>query len=172
MFPEFQTVNMSECKQCVICNINFSRKDCLIRHMKSKHANKELMDHYNKPVVTSENDGLQHSDYNPTEDFEDEDTIVMHRPTVENCLEKFKELKRKYVDLERANIILQAKLKASEDVESSDETSTSEESQSGAESDEVESGIKKPGSTRISKIIAELQRLKTMTPSKQNQFID
>jgi hypothetical protein len=107
----------------------------------------------------------------PTEDFEDGDTIVMNRPTVENYLEKFKELKRKYVDLELANIILQAKLKASEDVESSDKTSTPEESQSGAESDEVESEIKKPGSTRISKIIAELQRLKKMTPSKQNQYI-
>jgi len=170
MFPEFQTVNMSQSKQCVICNIDFSRKDCLIRHMKSKHANKEVTNHYNMPMMTSENDGMQQSDDTPTEDS---DTIVLHRPIVEDCLEKFKELKRKYVDLERANISLQAKIKASEDVESSeDETSVPEESQSGDESVETESGRKKPGSTHLTKIVPELNRLKVMHPSNQKTFID
>ena len=139
MFPEFQTVSMSQSKQCIICNVDFSRKDCLIRHMKSKHANKDVTDHYNMPMMTTENDGMQQSDDNSTEYDEH---VVLHRPTVQAYLEKFKELKRKYVDLELANISLQAKIKASEEVESSKETSASEESQSEDESDEVESGRK------------------------------
>ena len=66
MFPEFQTVNMSQSKQCIICNVEFSRKVCLIRHMKSKHANKEVVDHHNMPMMSPENDGTQQSDDNTT----------------------------------------------------------------------------------------------------------
>jgi hypothetical protein len=80
----------------------------------------------------------QLSDSNiPAEDVDDDDHdhIVLHRPTVLKCLDKFKQLKQKYADLERAHISLQAKIKASEEVGSSGETSDSEESQSEAESD-------------------------------------
>jgi len=108
----------------------------------------------------------------PPEDFEDDDTVVKHRPTVDNCLAKFKELKQKYVDLERANILLQAKLKASKDIETSDETSGDEESHSGDESDELESGRKEPGSTHLTKIMPAFKRLKSMTSSNQKKFID
>ena len=60
-------------------------------------------------IMTSENDEMKQSDYNSPEFAADQ--IVLHRPTVQKCLEKCKELKRKYVDLERKNITLQAKIK-------------------------------------------------------------
>jgi len=170
MFPEFQTVNMSQSNQCIICNVDFSRKDSLIRHMKSKHANKEVTDHYNRPMMLSENGGMQQSDDDDDDDNSTEsvDHVVLHRPTVQKCLDKFKELKRKYIDLELANISLQAKIKASEAIESSEETSTSEEEpQSEDESDEKESERKKLGSTHLAKIVPQLNSLQTMNPSNQ-----
>ena len=96
-------------KQCEICNIDFTRSDNLNRHMIQKHSNKELSKSYIMSTNTSQDDDnrMQLSDNNsPAEDVEDDDddNIVKHRPTVKNCLEKFQELKRKYVDLERANI--------------------------------------------------------------------
>ena len=164
MFPEFQTVNMSQSNQCIICNVDFSRKDSLIRHMKSKHAHKEVTDHYNRPMMLSENGGMQQSD-DDDNSTESVDHVVLHRPTVQKCLDKFKELKRKYIDLELANISLQAKIKASEAIESSEETSASEEEpQSEDESDEEEIERKKLGSTHLAKIVPELNRLKSMTP--------
>ena len=136
MFPEFQTDNMLQSKHCVICNIDFSRKDCLIRHMKSKHSNKELMDHYNKPVMTSKNDGMQQSDYNPTEYFEDGVNILLHRPTVQTCLDKYDVLKQQYNELALAYTALQDEIMASKDNDSAEkETSGSENDQS--EDDDV-----------------------------------
>jgi hypothetical protein len=144
--------------------------------MIQKHSNKELSIPYNIPTGPSQDgDHIMHLSNNdiPAEEFEDGDTVILHRPTVEHCLEKFKELKQKYNDLTRSYIILQAKLKASEEIDSAEKTSDSEETQSGSESDEdIPSGTKKPAATRLSKIVTELQRINTMTPSKQNQFID
>jgi len=122
------------------------------------------------PSSQADNFRMQQSDDSSTEY---DDTVVLHRPTVDKCLENFKELKRKYVDLERSHILLQAKLKASEDIKSSEnETSDSEKSQSGDESDEVHSESKKLGSTRLTKIMPAFKRLKTMTSSNQKKFID
>ena len=62
---------------------------------------------------------MYQSDNNiPAEDVEDDDRdhVVLHRSTVHKCLEKFTQLKQKCVDLERAHISLQAKIKASEEV--------------------------------------------------------
>ena len=55
-------------------------------------------------------------------------------------------------------------------VESSEETSASEEPQSEDESDEEESERKKLGSTHLAKIVPELNRLKSMTPSNQKKM--
>jgi len=139
--------------------------------MLKKHLNKEPSGPYimsMTPSSQADNFRMQHLDYSSTVY---DDTVV--RPTVDKCLENFKKLKRKYVDLERAHILLQAKLKYSEDVKSSEnETSDSEESQSGDESDEVHSESKKPGSTRLAKIMPAFKRLKTMPSSIQKKFID
>ena len=132
--------------------------------MNSKHANKEAVDHHNMPMMSSENGGMQQSDDNTTES---DDNVLQHRPTVLKCLEKFKELKQKYIDLELANISLHAKIKASEDVESSEETSASEEPQSEDESDEEEGERKMLGSTHLAKIVPQLNSLQTMNPSNQ-----
>ena len=91
------------------------------RHMIQKHSNKELSIPYNIPTGPSQDgDHIMHLSNNDitAEEFVDGDTVILHRPTVEHCLEKFKELKQKCADLTRAHISLQAKLKASEDVES------------------------------------------------------
>ena len=171
LFVEYQTVNMSQSKQFEICNTAFTRKASLRRHMLKKHLNKEPSGPYimsMTPSSQADNFRMQHLDYSSTVY---DDTVV--RPTVDKCLENFKKLKRKYVDLERAHILLQAKLKSSEDVKSSEnETSDSEESQSGDESDEVHSESKKPGSTRLAKIMPAFKRLKTMPSSIQKKFID
>jgi len=144
--------------------------------MLKQHSNKELSKSYIMSTNPSQDDEHRmhlSGNSSPGEDVEDyDDTIVMHRPTVQKCLEKFKELKQKYVDLERAHISLQAKIKASEEVESSDETSGSEESLSEAETDEVDSERNKLGSTNLAKIVLELNRLKSMSPSNQKKFID
>ena len=66
----------------------------------------------------------------------------------------------------RPNLKLQKDVKSSED-----ETSDSEESQSGDESDEVHSEIKKPGSTRLAKIMPAFKRLKTMPSSIQKKLL-
>ena len=81
--------------------------------MSKKHSNKEPSGPYimsMTPSSQADNFRMQQSDDSSTEY---DDTVVLHRPTVDKCLEKFKELKRKYVDLERSHILLQAKLKAS-----------------------------------------------------------
>ena len=116
------------------------------RQMIQKHSNKELSIPYNIPMgPLQDDDHIMHLSNNDVqaEEFADGDTVILHRPTVEHCLEKFKELKQKYNDLTRSYIILQAKLKASEEIDSAEKTSDSEETQSGSESDEdIPSGTK------------------------------
>ena len=80
------------------------------------------------PSSQADNFRMQHSDDSSTEY---DDTVV--RPTVDKCLENFKKLKRKYVDLERAHILLQAKLKSSEDVKSSENETSFEKTMNHAE---------------------------------------
>ena len=81
---------------------------------------------------TSANDGMCQLDSNSqAEDFVDGNNILLHRPTVQKCVDKYDELKQKYDELVREFISLPDKIRASENRDLvKKETSYSENKQS------------------------------------------
>src|SRR5208282_2860980 len=73
-----------------------------------------MLEHYHIPMNTCAIDGMYQLDNNnQSEDLEDGDNILLHRPTAQKCLDKYDELKQKYDELVREYISLPDKIRTS-----------------------------------------------------------
>src|SRR5208282_3249817 len=176
---------MTQSYLCEICNIVFTRNDNFKRHMKQKHSTKEMLEHYHIPMNTCANDGMYQLDSSSqAEDFVDGDNILLHRPTVQKCLDKYDELKQKYDELVREFISLPDKIRdlvkketsyseneQSEDDNVCDGESWSENSQTEMQSAKKISGPLSRMSTPLNKLLNVLRSTVKLSRPEQRKFI-